>query len=108
MSARSARSRLRWTFPASGFSTAPIEWACTALARDDDAPWLVRTLDWPFPGLGRHVEIALMRGAAGDFYNVTWPGFVGVLTAMAPGRFAAAVNQAPLRRRTQPSGLRAL
>src|SRR5436305_8649679 len=46
------------------------------------------------------VEVALMSGAAGEFYNVTWPGFVGALTAMAPGRFAASVNQAPLKRRT--------
>ena len=27
-----------------------------------------------------------MRGAAGDFDSVTWPGYVGVLTASAPGR----------------------
>jgi hypothetical protein len=37
---------------------------------------------------------------------VTWPGFVGALTAMAPGRFAAAVNQAPLWRRTRRPMLR--
>ncbi|WP_422015172.1 hypothetical protein [Reyranella sp.] len=39
------------------------------------------------------------RGSAGEFLNVTWPGFVGVLSAMAPGRFAASINQAPMRRR---------
>ncbi len=31
-----------------------------------------------------------MAGTAGEYYSVTWPGFVGMLTAMAPGRFAAA------------------
>ena len=62
-------------------------------------PWLVRTLDWPFRGLGRHTEIARMRGDHGDFFSVTWPGYVGVLTAMAPRRFAAALNQAPMWRR---------
>ena len=97
-------------FPGVWFLNGSYEWGCTTLARDDDAPssapWLVRTLDWPFPGLGRHVEVAHMRGAAGDFYNVTWPGFAGVLTGMAPGRFAAAVNQAPLWRRTQHPWLR--
>ena len=36
---------------------------------------------------------------AGSLYNVTWPGFLGVVTAMAPGRFCAAINQAPLLRR---------
>ena len=93
-------------FPGVWFLNGSYEWGCTALARDDDAPWLVRTLDWPFPGLGRHVEVAHMEGAAGDFYSVTWPGFAGVLTGMAPGRFAAAVNQAPLWRRTQHPWLR--
>ena len=59
------------------------QWGCTALVRDEDgAPWLARTLDWPFPGLGRHVEIARMRGPAGAFDTVTWPGFVGVLDGL--------------------------
>jgi hypothetical protein len=84
------------------------QWGCTALAREEEGmPWLARTLDWPFPGLGRHVEIARMRGPAGAFDTVTWPGFVGVLTACAPGRFAACINQAPLRRRTRHPRLRA-
>ena len=74
---------------------------CTALADDGpDGPVLRRTLDWPFPGLGRLVEVVHQRGPAGDFLNVTWPGFAGVLTAVAPGRFAASINQAPMRRRT--------
>ena len=93
-------------FPGVWFLNGSYEWGCTALARDDGAPWLVRTLDWPFPGLGRHVEVARMAGPAGEFYSVTWPGFVGVLTAMAPGRFAASVNQAPLWRRTRHPWLR--
>jgi hypothetical protein len=84
------------------------QWGCTAVAREEDGgtPWLVRTLDWPFPGLGRYVEIARMRGPAGAFDTVTWPGFVGALTACAPGRFAACINQAPLRRRTRHPWLR--
>jgi hypothetical protein len=63
-------------------------------------------LDWPFPGLGRHVEVAWKAGPAGDFYSATWPGYVGALSAMAPGRFAACVNQAPLYRRTRHPWLR--
>jgi len=94
-------------FPGIWFLNGSYQWSCTALAREEDgAPWLARTLDWPFPGLGRFVEIARMRGAAGEFYNITWPGYVGALTAFAPGRFAAAVNQAPLRRRTVNPRLR--
>jgi len=88
------------------FLNGSYQWGCTSLARDDDAPWLVRTLDWPFHGLGRHVEVARMAGRAGEYYSVTWPGFVGVLTGMAPGRFAASINQAPLWRRTQHPWLR--
>lgn len=77
--------------------------ACTTMGRVDaaGAPMLRRSLDWPFRGLGECVEIAWQAGPAGDFYNVTWPGSVGVLTAMAPGRFCAVINQAPMQRRTR-------
>jgi len=80
---------------------ASYEFGCTALAGtapDGQTPRLMRTLDWPFEGLGRHVEIVRQQGEAGEFLNITWPGAVGVLTAMAPGRFAATINQAPFER----------
>jgi hypothetical protein len=86
---------------------ASYQWACTARAVEQDgAPWLIRTLDWPFHGLGHHVAVAHMRGGGADFFNVTWPGYVGALTAMAPQRFAACVNQAPMRRQTLHRWLR--
>jgi hypothetical protein len=82
-------------------------WTCTTLAREEaGSPWLVRTLDWPFTGLGRHLEVACLRGPAGEYHSVTWTGYVGCLTAMAPGRFAAAINQAPMWRRTKHPWLR--
>src|SRR5918998_3234630 len=87
------------------------EFACTTLARADDpsrSPTLRRTLDWPFLGLGRAAIVARRSGPAGEFLDVTWPGSVGTLTAMAPGRFAAAINQAPLFRRTRANMLRPL
>ena len=88
---------------------ASYQWGCSSLAREQDGvPWLVRALDWPFTGLGRHVEVAKMRGGCGDFFSITWPGYVGVLTGLAPGRFAAALNQAPMRRRTRHPWLRPL
>ena len=95
-------------FPGIWFLNGSYQWSCTALAREEDggAPWLARTLDWPFPGLGRFVELARMRGPAGEFVNVTWPGYVGVLTALAPGRFGAAINQGPMRRRSHGRLLR--
>lgn len=74
---------------------------CTALADETEmGPRLRRTLDWPFPGLGRLVEVVRRQSNAGPYLNVTWPGFVGVLTAIAPDRFAASINQAPMRQRT--------
>ncbi len=86
---------------------ASYQWGCTARAGEHHGvPWLVRTLDWPFSGLGHHTELAHMRGECGDFVSVTWPGYVGVLTAMAPQRFAAAINQAPMWRRTRHRWLR--
>ncbi|HEY6259599.1 MAG TPA: hypothetical protein VIY51_27805 [Xanthobacteraceae bacterium] len=94
-------------YPGIWFLNGCYQWGCTALVRHEDgAPWLARTLDWPFSGLGRHVEIARMRGPAGAFDAVTWPGFVGALTASAPGRFAACINQAPMWRRTRHPWLR--
>ena len=77
------------------------EWFCTSAVAPDPAAAgsrMLRTLDWPLHGLGRHTVVARQQGAAGPYLNVTWPGFVGVATAMAPGRFSAALNQAPMRR----------
>ncbi|HKP24892.1 MAG TPA: carcinine hydrolase/isopenicillin-N N-acyltransferase family protein [Dongiaceae bacterium] len=73
------------------------EWACTTAAV---GPQVMRALDWRLDGMGPEIVVARHRSPAGSWLNVTWPGFVGVLTALAPGRFAAALNQAPLRRRT--------
>lgn len=77
------------------------EWACTSMIGDSDqgGPRLVRTLDWPLDGLGRCVIVARAQAAAGVYFTVTWPGYVGVLTAMAPERFAVSINQAPLPRK---------
>jgi hypothetical protein len=79
------------------------EWGCTSgvdPARDGPGMVLRRTLDWPAHGLGRQVVVARRDGPAGPWLDLTWPGFVGVFTALAPGRYAAAINQAPLRRRS--------
>ena len=73
------------------------EWACTTAAV---GPLMMRCLDWRLDGMGPEIVVARHRSPAGSWLNVTLPGFVGVLTALAPGRFAAALNQAPLRHRT--------
>lgn len=78
-----------------------FEWGCTSgVWNSDGGPLLRRVLDWPFPALGEHVVVAHQRGPAGEFLNVTWPGMSGVLNASAPGRFAATINQAPSRIRS--------
>ena len=77
-----------------------FEWGCTTGVWDTDGgPLLRRVLDWPFPKLGENLVVAKQHAKAGPLLNITWPGFNGVLQAMAPDRFAAAINQAPVRRR---------
>jgi hypothetical protein len=77
-----------------------LEWGCTSGAwATEQGPLLRRSLDWPFPRLGEFVVVAQFSGRLGSYYNVTWPGFVGALQGMAPGRFAAAINMAPMKKR---------
>lgn len=79
------------------------EWGCTtAVLNSPDKPArLLRTLDWPFDGVGENVIVTKIKPEnLSDYYSVTWPGFVGVLTAMAPDRFSAAINQAPIIKKT--------
>ena len=79
------------------------EWTCTAAVGPDPGGRgnrMLRTLDWPLDGLGRALVVARQDGGAGLYLNVTWPGFAGVVTAMAPKRFSAAINQPPIPKRT--------
>ena len=76
-----------------------FEWGCTsAVYAQYTGPTLTRVLDWRFPQLGENAMVVLQRGDAGDFYNVTWPGLSGMFQGVAPDRFAAALNQAPMQR----------
>jgi hypothetical protein len=80
------------------------EWGCTTGVGDDSdlgGVTLLRTLDWPLDGLGDSSIVLNCTGKAGRYWSVTWPGYVGVLTACAPGRFAGVINQPPAR----PTGL---
>ena len=87
--------------PGAYYLSVSFEWGCTVMAGpggDGRGPRLVRVLDWFTHGLGRYVIAAEVKGAAGPFVALTWPGYTGVLHAMAPNRFAGALNQAPMRR----------
>ncbi len=76
-----------------------FELGCTTACQTHDgraAMQLYRTLDWPFR-LGRDIVVARHATPSGPYDNITWPGYLGVLTGLAPGRFAAAINQPPMR-----------
>ena len=73
------------------------EWACTAIAA---GPRLHHTIDWPLRGLGALLVVARHESPLGAWLHAAWPGYVGVLSGLAPGRFAAAFNMPPLRRRS--------
>lgn len=91
--------------PGAYFFNVSYEWGCStsaAPAADGRSVVLRRVLDWPNRGLGRHVVAARVAGVAGPWLTLTWPGYTGVLQAVAPGRFTAALNQAPM---LEPVGL---
>jgi hypothetical protein len=92
--------------PGAYFFSINYEWGCTCRAApspDGTSARLIRVLDWKTPGLGANLVCAKVDGApAGRFAVLTWPGYSGVLQVMAPGRFAVALNQAPMR---DPTGL---
>jgi hypothetical protein len=74
-----------------------FEWGCTGgVWPSPDGPVLRRVLDWPFPRLGESTVVAWQ--AQERFFNIGWPGLAGLFQGLAPGRFAAAINQAPMRR----------
>lgn len=87
--------------PGAYFLSVNYEWGCTcrvAPSPDGTSARLVRVLDWLTPGLGRNVMAAKVASPPGSFVTLTWPGYTGVLQAVAKGRFAAALNQAPMRK----------
>src|SRR5262245_14640440 len=88
--------------PGAYFLNVHYEWGCTTAAKpalEGTTARLLRVLDWNVRGLGRYIVAARIAGARGPWVSLTWPGFTGVLQAMAPGRFAAAMNQPSLRKR---------
>jgi hypothetical protein len=74
-----------------------FEWGCTGgIWPSQEGPVLRRVLDWPFPRLGESTIVAWQPDE--QFFNIGWPGLAGQFQGLAPGRFAAALNQAPMRR----------
>jgi hypothetical protein len=76
-----------------------FEWGCTSGVWPSPAgPVLRRVMDWGFPCLGENMVVLRQQGPAGEFFSITWPGVSGVFQGWAPGRFAIAINQAPMRK----------
>lgn len=69
---------------------------CTAFAVDtEQGPLHARNLDWwtEMGLLSSTTLVARFHGAAaGPFQAVSWPGFTGALSGLAPGRFAITLN----------------
>lgn len=99
------RIAVRLDRPGAYFLSVNYEWGCTVrvcASPDGGSARLIRVLDWRTPGLGSNIIAARVHAAAGPFVTMTWPGYTGVLQAVAKGRFSAALNQAPMRR---PAGI---
>ncbi len=80
------------------------EWGCTSagkVAPSGSTAMLMRTLDWDVAGIGRYVLAARIANPLGAWVALTWPAFTGVIQGLAPGRFAAAINQPQIRKRTR-------
>lgn len=84
------------------FLAVNYEWGCTVRVAPSEngepRAELVRVLDWRTPGLGRNIIAARVPTPHGAYLALTWPGFTGVLQAVARGRFAASINQAPMHK----------
>ncbi|NSX53445.1 C45 family autoproteolytic acyltransferase/hydolase [Parasulfitobacter algicola] len=69
---------------------------CTTFAIDtDDGPLHGRNLDWWTDNriLNDGSGIYRYKGAdAGEFISIGWPGYTGVISGMAPGRFSITMN----------------
>lgn len=74
------------------------EFACTSAVVNeyDKKPALYRAFDWPINNIGETLMILKREGKKGHFWDITFPGMVGVVHAMAPRRFAVSINRAPI------------
>eukprot|EP01050_Picozoa_sp_SAG11_P017571 SAG11_NODE_2548_length_3231_cov_14.685504_3_plen_436_part_00 len=64
------------------------------VSRTDGRPLHARTLDWPGCAVlsACTVRLRVLRGGRLLYEAVSWPGYLGVLTAVVPGRFSVSVN----------------
>jgi len=66
---------------------------CTSVAcRWHDRIYHFRTLDWLLEGIGPASRELVFTSV--NFTAISWPGFLGVVSGVAPGRFSITLNQA--------------
>lgn len=78
------------------YDAVKLAFGCTAFVRaGPDGPVHHRNLDWWSPNdvlTENTVVVHYHRGGRRHFSVVGWPGFVGALSGVAPGRFAVTLN----------------
>ncbi len=69
---------------------------CTAFAIDtENGPLHARNLDWWSPGTALSDQTLIyrfVRNGTHRFSTISWPGFMGALSGIAPGRFTVTLN----------------
>lgn len=67
---------------------------CTSVAFHTPRHGMVhaRNLDWPLPAIKKSTILVDFETDEGPYTAVTMPGYVGVLSGVAPGRFSATIN----------------
>ena len=77
------------------YDVTKVLWGCTAFAVDTpEGPLHARNLDWWTENglLSSKTLIIDYHRPGRDFRVVGWPGFLGALSGLAPGRFAVTLN----------------
>jgi len=68
-------------------------WCSSAAVYTKSGMVHTRNMDWPMDELKRKtIELEFHGAKAGSFTAITFPGYTGVLTGIAPDRFSASIN----------------
>ncbi len=86
-------SNLTYELTKYGEHKAACTWCSSAAVWTKSGMVHTRNMDWPLNGLKKNtIELEFHGAPAGSFTAITFPGFSGILTGIAPKRFSASVN----------------
>jgi len=75
------------------YKTGAYTWCSSAAKWTSRGMVHARNMDWPLNILkGRTMELNFHGATAGSFTSITFPGYTGILTGIAPERFSASIN----------------